>query len=484
MKIRGKIFSIVGLMGLISLLISAMAGYALVEYNARLDAFDNASYQAQLGERLNRNVTAVVMDSRGIYASDTTDEATKFATGLMANLDAVDATLEEWRPLILAEQMPAFESLIERTAEFRNFRSETARLGRDVDPALANEQGNNEANRANRKAYQAEIDAFTDGNVERLLAVKGDLDAFRQSMMLMIGITAVLGLVVGVSGAAYLGTAQLSRPIRQLTETMTAYAHGDFSAEVSYAGRKDEIGEIARAVEVFRDNGIKVAQMTEEEQARAQRTLTRAQTMEKFQGEFGDVVDVALRGDFSRRIDSRFDDEDISRIAGSFNRLIASVDGGLQDAGSVLSALADSDLNREMTGDHKGAFRELQLNVNRVSETLRDTVLKLRDTSRALKTATGEILSGANDLSERTTKQAATIEETSAAMENIAATVLENVKEAQDASEGAENVRVTAETGGQVMQQATEAMERITNSSAKISNIIGMIDDIAFQTNL
>lgn len=98
--------------------------------------------------------------------------------------------------------------------------------------------------------------------------------------------------------------------------------------------------------------------------------------------------------------------------------------------------------------------------------------------------ATGEILAGANDLSERTTKQAATIEQTSAAMEQLASTVMQNVQRAQDASKAAAGVSQTAEEGGLIMHQATEAMERITQSSGKISNIIGLIDDIAFQTNL
>ena len=113
-----------------------------------------------------------------------------------------------------------------------------------------------------------------------------------------------------------------------------------------------------------------------------------------------------------------------------------------------------------------------------------DIMGQLRDTSRTPKTATSEILSGANDLSERTTKQAATIEQTSAAMEQLANTVHDNSKRAESASAKAKAVSATATEGGEVMRKANEAMERITASSAKISNTIGVIDDIAFQTNL
>ena len=109
---------------------------------------------------------------------------------------------------------------------------------------------------------------------------------------------------------------------------------------------------------------------------------------------------------------------------------------------------------------------------------------QLRVTSRSSKSATGEILAGANDLAEPTTKQAAAIEETSAAMEQLAQTVTENASRANAARTRAQAVAVAAEQGGVVMTAANEAMEKITASSAKISNIIGLIDDIAFQTNL
>jgi len=110
--------------------------------------------------------------------------------------------------------------------------------------------------------------------------------------------------------------------------------------------------------------------------------------------------------------------------------------------------------------------------------------VQLRGTSGSLKTATGEILAGANDLSERTTRQAATIEETSAAIEQLSQTVVDNASKAETASRKAHAVADVAAASGAVMSDATTAMERITASSAKISNIIGLIDDIAFQTNL
>ncbi len=149
-----------------------------------------------------------------------------------------------------------------------------------------------------------------------------------------------------------------------------------------------------------------------------------------------------------------------------------------------LARMADGDLGGRVDTQFSGQYEGLRQAFNASLERITEIVTSLQTTSRALKTATGEILSGANDLSERTTKQAATIEETSAAMEQLASTVNENAKRAADASTKAQDVSKTATEGGAVMEKATAAMERITTSSGKISNIIGMIDDIAFQTNL
>jgi methyl-accepting chemotaxis protein len=293
---------------------------------------------------------------------------------------------------------------------------------------------------------------------------------------------AIIGVMMVV---AFLISRSITQPILRLTNTMSRIVNGELSEVVAGQDRKDEIGNMARAVEVFRENGLKVAQMTDAEAARIVRDQAdRTKMMVQLQSAFGEVVDAAIAGDFSKRVDAEFPDAELNSLARSVNTLVETTDRGLNETGDVLSALADTDLTRRINGDYKGAFAKLKNDTNAVADKLTDIVGQLRDTSRTLKTATSEILSGANDLSERTTKQAATIEETSAAMEQLAVTVMDNAKKAEDASVKAQAVSRSAEEGGQVMEQANGAMERITTSSAKISNIIGMIDDIAFQTNL
>lgn len=299
-------------------------------------------------------------------------------------------------------------------------------------------------------------------------------------VILVLGAAVMLALI----GAAIFGMRAIAKPIRRITSSMSALAQGDLEAEIPYTNRLDEIGAMAAAVQVFKENGIKVAAMSQDEAARAQAAAARAATMQNFQGEFDKVVEATVEGDFSKRIVGRFEDVDIDRISANFNGMLETVSTGLTEAGHVLAALARTDLTQRMEGSYRGAFAALRDDTNAVANTLSDVVSQLRGTSRALKNATGEILAGTNDLAERTTKQAAAIEQTSAAMEQLATTVNDNAKKARDAAMRTQSAAQLADEGGQVMEQATQAMDRIGTSSAKISNIIGLIDDIAFQTNL
>jgi methyl-accepting chemotaxis protein len=149
-----------------------------------------------------------------------------------------------------------------------------------------------------------------------------------------------------------------------------------------------------------------------------------------------------------------------------------------------LGKMAEGDLTGRIDTEFTGQYEQLRLAFNQSLERLIDIVGDLQRTSRSLKTATSEILSGANDLSERTTRQAATIEETSAAVEQLSTAVQDNAGRAATASQKAQAVSTSATEGGRVMNEANTAMGAIETSSGKISNIIGLIDDIAFQTNL
>ena len=229
----------------------------------------------------------------------------------------------------------------------------------------------------------------------------------------------------------------------------------------------------------------KVRTMAETADAdRAARDASYGQMLQQLEASFGEVVGKAADGTFDSRVPENFGDASLNSLARKVNGLVDAMDRGVTDTATVLSHLADANLATRMAGQHTGAFARVKGDINRLADTFSSIVSRLRDTSRSLKSATSEMLAGSPDHASRTNQQADSLQQTSAAINQLAAPVLDNAKRAKEASGVAASVTRTAEEGGAVMHQATEAMERITASSGKISNIIGLIDDIAFQTNL
>jgi methyl-accepting chemotaxis protein len=477
LKIRGKINLLVSVMAAVALIIGATALIAMNEYNNKFSAYKSASQRAYAGERLNRFVTATVMEARGIYAAKEIKDTGNFAKGLMADLDEIDKVIAGWTPLVPESQKESFGKLVERAKEFRTFRTETARLGTEVGPAAANTQGNNEANRANRKAFQAEIDAIVKTDKAELQAVDAEIEAFRASLFWLVLAIAGVGISTGVGMGVYIGTNHLSRPIKRVTTAINEVANGNFDAGVPYAGRKDEIGEMAAAVAVFKENGLAIKRLHAQEAA--MRTKS-----DDLQASMSVVVAAAAAGDFSRRIEKDYEDENLNRFAGNINTLLSSVDAGVGETRRVIASLADGDLTQTMRGDFQGAFAELQQNVNNTFQTLQTTMLEIRETTEAINGNTNELRVASDDLSRRTEQQAAALEQTSAALDEITAVVQNSTERAQEASIMVSEAKDDAGRSGVVVRNAVDAMGRIEQASREISQIINVIDEIAFQTNL
>jgi methyl-accepting chemotaxis protein len=460
-----------------SLLIGATALFAVSGYDQKLSEFRLASERAYLGERLNRYVTAVVMEARGIYGASSTEKAKKFADGLIENLGEMDSVIARWQPLVPAEQKASFDALVARSQEFKAFRSETARLGTEVDPKKANEQGNNDANRANRKAFQKEIDAVVETDVAALTAVEQSIDAFKTWIFVLVAATAGIGLVVGAGLGVYIARVHLSGPIGRITDTIRAVADGNFGIDVPFTGRKDEIGDMANAVGVFKENGLAVQELNTKDAVQRGKS-------DDLQGRMITVVEAAANGDFSNRIDKDFGDSNLNTVASNVDRLMASVDAGINEMRSVMSKLADGALTHSMKGQYHGAFAELQTNVNGTMSSLKQTIREVLNTSDSINGNINELGNSTNDLSRRTEQQAAALEETSAALQEITSVVRGATEKAQQAATMVTEAKDNAGQAGKVVGQAIAAMGRIEQASQEISQIINVIDEIAFQTNL
>jgi methyl-accepting chemotaxis protein len=157
----------------------------------------------------------------------------------------------------------------------------------------------------------------------------------------------------------------------------------------------------------------------------------------------------------------------------------------VQQVQSVVESAKNNDLTNRLPLDGKhGEVLSLCAGVNGLLDTMVSVIVKIRNSVREVSSASAEISASTTDLSQRTEEQAASLEETSASMEEMAATVKKNAENAQQANQSAASTRDVAGRGGQVVARAVDAMARIEQSSRKISDIIGVIDEIARQTNL
>lgn len=271
------------------------------------------------------------------------------------------------------------------------------------------------------------------------------LVALASRINLMVGAAMLVGVVIGALFFERLIVGALS----EMTGAATRLAKGDFAVKVPGAGREDEIGEMARCLEVFRENG----------EARVR--------LEAEAAEMHAEVDRKLK-----------DTEAAFAAAGRDQKLV--VDSMARE----LSRLARGDLTVRLDESVSAEYRALKDDFNSAVQRLASAVGSIASAADQIRSGSGEIARATEDLSRRTEHQAANLEETASALDEITATVKRTAQGADQANAVVATAREDAQLSGQVVTQAVTAMGEIAESSAQIGQIIGVIDEIAFQTNL
>ncbi|MCD2175251.1 methyl-accepting chemotaxis protein [Rhizobium sp. C4] len=291
-------------------------------------------------------------------------------------------------------------------------------------------------------------DIVTAGNKSALKS--GDEARAATARMILIaeilaGFAAAVALVAGIFVVR-----GIAMPIGRITKSMRDLAAGDTASTIPFAGRGDEIGAMAGAVEVFRQAAITNKELEREaEEARH-------------------------RADAERREAER------QAEANAAERLRIATSG----LASALERLAHGDLGFQIEEAFSADFEQLRHDFNKSVRQLSETLSEISNAVGAVENGSHEIASGANDLSRRTEQQAASLEETAAALDEITVNVSNSARRTEEARTIAGRANQSALTSSKVVADAEDAMRRIEESSRQISNIIGVIDEIAFQTNL
>ncbi|MBP0618220.1 methyl-accepting chemotaxis protein [Jiella mangrovi] len=328
-----------------------------------------------------------------------------------------------------------------------------------ADPVIAN--GGSDA------TYPAALKIFNSGDADKFIEpiengidaalAKGreDMAASSETVASAIWaatVTIVVGALISVAAALGFGillTRAIARPINQMTTAMRSLASGDKTVAVPAQGRHDEIGQMASAVQVFKDQAIErerlehdaeAARISQAEAKQRQADLehTKAEDLRAFMG----VVDA------------------------SFERL------------------SSGDLTVRMSGQVAPEFEPIKAKFNASVEELEAAIGRVVGTVGTIRTGLSEITVASNDLAQRTEQQAANLEETVAALSQVSSAVNQTADGASEARQSADTARKKAERGGEIVAQAVTAMNGIESSSQQITQIISVIDEIAFQTNL
>ena len=197
-----------------------------------------------------------------------------------------------------------------------------------------------------------------------------------------------------------------------------------------------------------------------------------------------DLISSAQAGQLEERIETEGYEGFMKSIAEGVNNIMDAVLAPVKETIAVSAALSEGNLTQKMGEDYKGMFGELAGSLNATIDKLSETMEEINESADSISTAATEISEGNLDLSQRTESQASSLEETASSMEELTSTVRQNSDNARQANQLAASSREQAEKGGSVIKEAIAAMSEISSSSKKVTDIIGVIDEIAFQTNL
>jgi methyl-accepting chemotaxis protein len=292
--------------------------------------------------------------------------------------------------------------------------------------------------------------------VDQLQGMIAGTDAARASLagqtvstilVTILGIAGGLALVMGLGMLAM--RAWIVAPIGALRAVMARLAGGELGAEVPGAERRDELGGMSRAVQVFKDAGLERQRLAREaaatrESAEAERAAAEAERAARA-AELAGVVEALAR---------------------------------------ALEKLAGGELIFRLDQVFSPEYERLRIDFNKALARLEAAMAAIALTARGVRSSSAELTAASDDFARRTEQQAASLEQTAAALDQITATVRKTAAGAAEAREVAGAARGDAESAEAVLRDTVAAMSGIEGSARQIGNIIGVIDEIAFQTNL
>ncbi|MBU0781356.1 MAG: HAMP domain-containing protein [Alphaproteobacteria bacterium] len=345
----------------------------------------------------------------------------------------------------------------------------------------------------------------------RMEAVKTDAVETERTLLLAAGlaVAALIAIfaVVGVKLAL-----SISKPLQKLAEAIGHLTEGHLDIE-AVTSRITEVASISGALEVFRTNAVERNELSrqaeeakhaaqeareqamqddmvraEKEKQKAeidrQRFVKEREKEQQITAEVAGVVAAYAKGDFTKRLSAGEKDGVFATLCEGMNQIGSATEASLADVKLVLKALAEGDLTKRMPEHHEGIFLEIGRTLNQTSEVLTMIIEQIATSGHVIEGSSQAVSTAADKIARKAEVSAASLEETSAAIEELTALVKSTSSSAVEARQKAMTTQQEAQSCAKIAQSTANAMQEIEKSSGEISQIIKVIDDIAFQTNL
>jgi methyl-accepting chemotaxis protein len=353
MNVRNKVLSIVAVMGIAAAAVAAIGVYAAEQYDERMHLLENAMQRAHNGERLNRLVSVVVMESRGVYLAKDAAAAKPFADKLKKGLAQIDELMAQWQPIVPAADADVFNNVAAQTGDFKKLRTELAEAGVTQGPEAANVIGNNDTNRANRAAFQEVIDKLVEYDQAKAVEIRTEILSFADWVNKLVIGSAAVGILLGIGIAIYIGTTMLSRPLQRVSAALQQIGKGNYDIAIPAKRSRDEIGDIW---------GV-VGQVT--------KSLKEVEELKRRQAD-AEARAEAEKRQLMHRLADDFENEVLGVV-----RTVSSAATQLQQSATQMSAVADETSRQSMVV--AAASEQATTNVETVAGAAEELTASIRD---------------------------------------------------------------------------------------------------------
>jgi methyl-accepting chemotaxis protein len=335
-----KLYAIFALFALLTAAITALSDYN-ARRNAELtEAVETVSRAALNVERINSLVYAVVMESRGVYMSTEAAVVKKYGDGLLKFNDQILAVVKNWESIVRADDAEQFAVFKKRIEQFVGFRKELVRRAVEVSPAAGREWGDNDANREVRSALNKDLEGLSGIYAERSKRIAQQAEVNRQLSFLLTCLGGFALILVGTGVLIIFRS--VARPLSVITATIKRVAAGNDGIEVPHTGRADEIGALARAIQIFQQamdrNRNLNSQVLLDSKAREERARHIETSVDAFRGEIGGVLRAVTDNASAMRVTA----QSITGVASNANGRAVAAAGATEQASSNVFAVASA----------------------------------------------------------------------------------------------------------------------------------------------